>query len=46
MLLDILVDEDVVQEDTFIRWKSFEDQRGNGELLGSVAKFFSYLTGA
>lgn len=43
MILDVLIDEEIVQESTFLRWRDSEERRGHLELLGSVSRFFSWL---
>lgn len=43
MILDVFIDEDIVQESTFLRWRDSEEQQGNVELLGSVSRFFAWL---
>lgn len=45
MILDVLIDEEVIQESTFMKWKNYEEQQGNVELLSSVSRFFSWLEG-
>lgn len=45
MILDVLIDEEVIQDSTFLRWKDSEEQRGNQELLCSVSRFFCWLQG-
>lgn len=45
MILDVLIDEELIQESTFIEWKNCEEQQGNLELLSSVSRFFCWLQG-
>lgn len=45
MILDVLLDEEIIQESTFLKWKNSEEQQGNLELLGSVSRFFCWLEG-
>lgn len=45
MILDVLIDEEVIQESTFVKWKDCEEQQANLELFSSVSRFFSWLEG-